>query len=313
MKPKIVVILGPTATGKTKLAIALSKLYGGKGEVISADSMQIYKHMDIGTAKPSLSERDGITHHLIDIVEPSEEFSLADYLKKANECAEDILKRGGLPVLTGGTGLYITSFINNIKLSDTSSDEQYRNFLIALANKEGGYVLKQLLFNIDRETCERLSENDIKRLSRSMEVYKSTKKTISYHNAVSKNTESSYDFRIIGLNYRDRDKLYDKINARVDEMIKNGLIEEIERLDLNKLSSTAKQAIGYKQFIEFYKNEDPAKSIEQVIEKIKQESRHYAKRQLTWFRKDERINWINVDENNFDEILQKSKKVIEKP
>jgi tRNA dimethylallyltransferase len=146
-----------------------------------------------------------------------------------------------------------------------------------------------------------------------MEVYKSTKKTISYHNAVSKNTESSYDFRIIGLNYRDRDKLYDKINIRVDEMIKNGLIEEIERLDLNKLSSTAKQAIGYKQFIEFYKNEDPAKSIEQVIEKIKQESRHYAKRQLTWFRKDERINWINVDENNFDEILQKSKKVIEKP
>ncbi len=294
----VVVIVGPTASGKSKLAVDICKELNG--EVISADSMQIYKQMDIGTAKASMEEQDGIPHHLIDILEPNEDYSLDRFLNDCQNAVDDILSRGKLPVIAGGTGLYISSFVNNIKLSDAKVDNEYRNMLEDIATSHGNLTLKQLLFNVDRDSYDRLNVNDRKRLIRALEVYRVTGCQISCSSNTSEKS-GKYNFIIFGLNYTNRDLLYDRINKRVDSMIQNGLLSEAKQLFEQELSATARQAIGYKELFDYFEGK---KSLDSAIDYLKQASRNYAKRQITWFKKDESITWYHLDEKKYEEIMK---------
>lgn len=297
-KNTIVVVLGPTASGKSRLAVDICLRLGG--EVISADSMQIYRGMDIGTAKTLEEERHGVPHHLIDIAEPSEQYSLDDYLKDCAEAVEDILSRGKLPVIAGGTGLYISSFINNVNLSDAKAEPRYREFLAEEAEKYGSYIIRQLLREVDTESYERLSANDLRRLTRALEVYRLTGKTFTENNADSA-AERKYDFIIIGLKCGNRDILYERINSRVDKMLSDGLVDEAERLKTQELSATAAQAIGYKELFEYFEGKV---SFDQAVEAVKQDSRNYAKRQMTWFKKVPDVRWYDIAETNYEEIMK---------
>ncbi len=300
-KKRIVVICGPTGVGKTALSLRLAKKCNG--EIISSDSMQIYRGMDIGTAKATKEEQEQIPHHLIDIKDPTESYSLSDYLADANIVAKGITERGKVPFMVGGTGLYISSFVDNIKLVETANqDQEYRDKLKQYAQEQGNAALKELLRNVDPESYEKLSANDTKRIIRALEIYKTTGMTIGEQNKLSRSEPSEYDFIIIGLTCRNRDVLYDRINTRVDRMIEEGFIDEVRNLDLDHCGNTAKQAIGYKQIHSYLKGES---TLEDAVENIKMESRRYAKRQLTWFRKDERINWEYTDECGIDEISEK--------
>ncbi len=298
MQNKIVVIVGPTACGKTALSVELAKCFGG--EIISADSMQIYRGMDIGTAKIRPEEMRGVPHYMIDIIEPSQEFCLADFLSLARKKADDILSRGKIPFLVGGTGLYVSSFIDNVHLTEESPDPEYREYLNSVASEKGGAAVKEMLKDIDPESYEKLDENNIKRIVRALEVYKATGRTIGENNRMSKSA-SPYEFCEIGLNFADRQKLYDRIDARVDKMFEDGLLHEVERLSLDTLSATARQAIGYKQFLGYLSGD---KTLDEVKEDIKRESRRYAKRQITWFKRDNNIVWFNSDETGFDEMVK---------
>lgn len=289
MRNKVVVVVGPTASGKSSLAIDIALRYNG--EVVSADSMQIYRKMNIGTAK--ISDTKGIIHHLIDIIEPSETFTLSDYLFAADNAVKDILKREKLPIIAGGTGLYISSFIDNIELSEAKTDQNYRSELQNIAKQYGTEILYEKLKNIDPESYASLHPNDEKRIIRALEIFHSTGITITEHNRRSRLYPSPYEFYIIGLNFRNRELLYDRINRRVDDMIENGFVEEVKNLDFSSLSGTAKQAIGYKQIFAYLKGD---LSLSEATDIIKTESRRYAKRQLTWFRRDKRINWIYLDD-----------------
>lgn len=300
MRNKVIVIAGPTAVGKTKIAIELAKKIDS--EIISADSMQVYKHMDIGTAKPSKKEMQGIKHYMIDIIEPDEEFSVARYKKMALECIAKVINKGKVPIVVGGTGLYINSLSENIEFSETITDWDYRIYLQERAQKSGTGVLYEELRQIDPESSERIHPNDLRRIIRAMEVYKSTGKPMSYHIKVSKEKPSMYDFIKIGLN-TDRDELYNRINQRVDKMLENGLEDEVRGL-INKgidIKSTAMQGLGYKETVELCKG---LKSLEEIMNTIKQNTRRYAKRQLTWFRRDKEIYWID-SRNGEEEILKK--------
>lgn len=294
----VVVIVGPTASGKSKLAVDVCKALNG--EVISADSMQIYKSMNIGTAKVSVEEQCGIPHHLIDILEPNEEYSLERFLSDCQSSVDDILSRGKLPVIAGGTGLYISSFLNNVQLVDTKIDDDYRQVLESIADKYGNLALKQLLYHIDRESYDRLKTNDRKRIIRALEIYRSTGLTVFESNSLS-NKNSKYQFLVYGLNYSDRSKLYNRINNRVDIMLDNGLLEEAKFLFTKELSHTAYQAIGYKELFDYLNG---TKTLDSAIDYLKQASRNYAKRQITWFKKDENITWYHVDEKKYEEILK---------
>jgi len=294
----VVVIVGPTASGKSKLAVDVCKALNG--EVISADSMQIYKSMNIGTAKVSVEEQCGIPHHLIDILEPNEEYSLERFLSDCQSSVDDILSRGKLPVIAGGTGLYISSFLNNVQLVDTKIDDDYRQVLESIADKYGNLALKQLLYHIDREAYDRLKTNDRKRIIRALEIYRSTGLTVFESNSLS-NKDSKYQFLVYGLNYSDRSKLYNRINDRVDIMLDNGLLEEAKFLFTKELSHTAYQAIGYKELFDYLNG---TKTLDSAIDYLKQASRNYAKRQITWFKKDENITWYHVDEKKYEEILK---------
>jgi len=309
VKQKIIIIVGPTATGKTKLSIELCKYFNG--EVVSGDSMQIYKHMTIGTAKPSKEEMQGIKHHLIDIVEPWDCFDVAKFKEHAQKAVKEISVSGKLPFLVGGTGLYINSFIDNVNLGSYKADYEYRAFLEERAKNEGGAVLLEELREVDPVVASRLHENDVKRIIRGLEIYKVTGVSQSEHNEKSRLEESPYEPLIIGLNYADRQKLYERINLRVDIMLENGLLQEVKELfemDLPE-KSTAIQAIGYKELRDYLEN---GIGLEEAVDKIKQESRRYAKRQLTWFKKDTRINWINIDEfKDFDQIFSHCKNMVE--
>ncbi len=300
MKSKILALAGPTASGKTALSIELAKRYNG--EIISCDSMQIYKYMDIGTAKPTEEEKQGIPHYMIDIVSPNDNFSVVQYVSLARGYIDDILKRGKLPILVGGTGLYLDSVINNTKFSDADGDEEYRNFLYSLAEKEGNGAVHKLLEEIDKDSAEKIHENNLRRVIRALEIYKTTGKTMTEVNLESVR-EPLYDALIIGLTM-DRELLYERINKRVDIMLRDGLLDEVKAL-LDKgvdRNSTALQAIGYKELISYFDGET---SLEEAIDKIKQESRRYAKRQLTWFRRNEKINWIVLQNDySYDKIVQ---------
>lgn len=305
-KAFILAVAGPTASGKTSLGVELAKEYDG--EVISADSMQIYKGMDIASAKPTEEEMQGIPHHLIDFLDRGIVFSAADYVKLANEKIREVLGRGKLPIIVGGTGLYISSLLDNVKFSEGGSDEAYRAELYDFAEKNGNEALHARLAETDSEAAESIHPNNLVRVIRALEVYHVTGRTFSELKSESRLEESPYDSMIIGLDYADRQMLYNRINLRVDEMVKNGLIEEARELWQESGMKTAANAIGFKELIPYFEN---TMSLEECIDKIKQETRRYAKRQLTWFRKNERINWIILGE--FDkkyEILEKSKKCI---
>ena len=294
----VVVIFGPTASGKSKLAIDVCKQLNG--EVVSADSMQIYRKMDIGTAKALPEEQQGIPHHLIDIIEPNENYSLENFLKDCESTVDDVLSRGKLPVIAGGTGLYISSFINGVELAEAKIDDDYRKTMETIADTEGNLSIKQLLYGIDKQAYLKLKTNDRKRIIRALEVYRATGKTISQNNEDSQGN-SKYNFIIFGLNCKNRNVLYERINLRVDEMMKNGLEQEARMLYNSDLSDTARQAIGYKELFGYFNGD---KSLKQAVEEIKQYSRNYAKRQITWFKKELNVTWIPIDEKNYEEILK---------
>lgn len=305
-KPRVLAVAGPTASGKTWLGVQLAKIYGG--EVISADSMQIYKGMDIASAKPSEEEMEGIPHHLIDFLDRDISFSAADYVRLANEKIAEVLSRGKLPIIVGGTGLYIDSLLENVKFSDGGSDEAYRKELYDFAVKEGNEALYAKLSESDPEAAETIHPNNLVRVVRALEVIHVTGRKFSDLKKESRLVESPYDSLILGLNFENRQTLYNRIDLRVDEMMKNGLLEEADALWRQGSMKTAANAIGFKEFIPFFENRMP---LEACIDKIKQETRRYAKRQLTWFRKNQRIQWIILGEfDKKNEILEKSKKCI---
>lgn len=294
-KPPVLVIAGPTASGKTALGVALAKIYNG--EVISADSMQIYKGMDIATAKPTIEEMQGIPHYLIDFVERNQSFSVADYVQLAYQKINDIHKRGKLPIVVGGTGLYITSMMDNIQFSEIESSEEIRNRLYEESQTLGKKYLLDKLYSIDADTAKTLHENNLGRVIRALEVYELTGKTMSQLKQESCSIETPYRWLAFGINFNDRSILYDRINKRVDIMVQNGLIEECLQVYNQGNMKTSNQAIGYKELIPYF---EKVSSLQECLDSIKQETRHYAKRQLTWFRKDNRIIWIIAD--NFDSI-----------
>lgn len=289
---KLLVVVGPTASGKTSLSIELAKKYNG--EIVSADSMQIYRGMKIATAKPDENEMSGIKHYLIDFLDPDQSYSVGKYVEDAKSAVEKILSKNKIPILCGGTGLYIDSFLNGIDFVDDSSDIELRNELYKLADEKGiDYLLKKLL-EIDPYSYMRLYEQrNLKRIVRAIEFYKKTGVTISEQIENSRNNEFEYDYLCFGLKASDRQYLYNRINKRVDIMVENGLVQEAQDVLQSDLSETSSKAIGYKQLIPYFNNEA---SLEECIEKIKTETRRYAKRQLTWFKRNKNINWINIDE-----------------
>ena len=288
-KPKILCVVGPTASGKTDYAVELALKCGG--EVVSCDSMQIYKHMDIGTAKPTADEMKGVKHHMIDIIEPNESFSVARFSEMARECIDDILLRGKMPVLCGGTGLYFDSTINNINFIQMDTDEEYRKYLESAAKEFGNEYVYKILKRVDEESAESIHPNNLKRVIRALEIYKTTGKKKSELDK-EQLSEPLYEPEITGL-MRDREVLYDRINKRVDIMMEKGLVEEVSELIKMCIDTeaTSMQAIGYKEIIEYL---DGKTSLSDAVDKIKRESRRYAKRQLTWFKRNEKIHWINI-------------------
>ena len=290
-KQKIICVVGPTASGKTGLGIALAKHLGG--EVISADSMQIYRDMHIASAAPDESETDGIPHHLVEFLPYGSSFTVADYVKAAREKIDEIASRGKLPIIVGGTGLYINSLVNNVEFIEQETNLELRERITAEFDCVGGEEMLERLRQIDPDSAAKLHANDKKRIIRAFEIYEGTGNTKSFNDEQSVKNESPYDEVMLGITYRDREKLYERINTRVDIMLENGLLDEAKAAFDKKLGGGAVQAIGHKEFFEFFKGEMP---FDEAVENLKRSTRRYAKRQLTWFNKDERINWIYKDE-----------------
>lgn len=301
-KPTVIVICGPTASGKTALSIELAKKIDG--EIVSADSMQIYKYMDIGSAKPTKLEMQGIKHYMLDFVEPNIRYSVADYKKEAEACIEEILSKGKVPIVVGGTGLYINSLIYGIEYNENKLDEEYRNKLEKIAESEGLETLYNKAVEIDPIAMEKISCNDKKRILRVLEIYHETGKTKTEQEIESRSKEIKYDYRVFAINI-DRDKLYDRINQRVDIMLEQGIVDEVKNL-ISKYEKlpTAIQGLGYKETKDYLEG---IISKEEMIEKIKMETRRYAKRQLTWFKKNQQVIWIDgleTKEKNIQIILE---------
>lgn len=303
-KKRLIAVVGATASGKTALSIELAKKYNG--EIVSADSMQIYKGMNIATAKPTKEEMQGIPHHLMDFLSPTETFSVSEYVNLAKKAVDNIILRKKVPIMCGGTGLYYNSFADNIKFSEEETDYKLREELNQRYINEGGEVLLNELAKFDEETAKKLHKNNNKRIIRAIEIYKTTGITMSEHIKRSKLEPSPYNIIAIGITYADRQKLYDRINKRVDIMIENGLIEETKEFYSQYKSNTASLAIGYKELKPYLDNKV---SFEEAVEKLKQETRHYAKRQLTWFRRDQRIKWIQADK--CEDIVEQAIKIID--
>ena len=305
-KIKVIAIVGPTASGKTSLAVELCKKIGG--EVVSCDSMQIYKGMDIATAKPTTEEMQDIPHHLIGFVEPDEPFSVYKYCEEAKKAIKDIASRGNIPVIAGGTGLYFNSLIDNIEYLSEDSDFQYREELKKRAENEGADVLLEELRAVDPDSAEKLHVNNVGRIIRALEIYKTTGKTKTIQNEFSKKTPSPYDVTAICLDAEDRQFLYNRINKRVDLMLEAGLLNEAEAFITSPLGQTAKQAIGYKELAPYFAGE---KTLNECLDNLKMQTRRYAKRQLTWFRRDDRMNYIFIDKHpNNEDIINKALEII---
>ena len=296
---KLICIAGPTASGKTSFAVELAKRVNG--EIISADSMQIYKNMNIGTAKPTTEEMQGIKHYLIDEITPFESFSVSDFTKRAKQYIEEIVSKGRQPIVAGGTGLFINSLIDNVQFSEGECDYALREELRMLAEEKGNEYLHSMLAEIDIEAAKQIHPNNVKRVIRAIEIYKTTGITKSMQDENSKLIPSPYEVTYYGLT-GPRELLYGRINKRVDIMLEAGLVEEVKSLMDEGLDLTynSMQGIGYKEIVRYLTGEV---SLEEAVEDIKRESRRYAKRQLTWFRRDERIKWADISIFNTNEKL----------
>lgn len=284
----VLAVVGPTASGKTALAVELALLFGG--EVISADSMQIYRGMDIGTAKPTEAERCGVPHHLLDICDPGEPFSVARYVELADAAAQDILRRGMIPVVAGGTGLYMDALIECSTFTGDETDLSIREKYQRMAAEQGNIAVHECLRRVDPEGAARLHPNNLKRVIRALEVYEQTGMTLDAFNRLHKRPAPKYQAIKIGVCPAERQVLYERIDKRVDQMLADGLLDETRRLlERGALAGTAAQAIGYKELLGFLQGEQP---LEECVALLKQRSRNYAKRQLTWLKRDDNIHWI---------------------
>lgn len=297
MKPIVYVIGGPTASGKSKLAVELAKKVNG--EIISADSMQIYKEMNIGTAKVNKEEMQGVQHYLVDFVSPDERYSVSNFKKDAEKAIEEILAKGKTPIVVGGTGLYIDSLIYGIEFQDEEVDLEYREKLNKIADEKGLESLYKKAQEIDPEAMKKISINDRKRIIRVLEIYHKTGKTKTEQELQSRKNEVKYEYKVFAITM-DREKLYERIEKRVDSMIEQGLIEEVKQI-LNKYHTfpTAMQGLGYKEVVEYLEG---SCTKEEMIEKIKKETRHYAKRQLTWFRKNKETIWLDGEKSTDENV-----------
>ena len=309
MPPKILVVVGPTASGKTKLSVELALRHNG--EVVSADSMQIYRTMDIGTAKPTVEEMQGVPHHMLDVADPEEDFSVARYVEMAAACVDDILARGKLPILAGGTGLYIDSLLSGRTFAACAPDSPLRAQLQQHFQQEGGENMWQRLREIDPEAAARLHPNDEKRIIRALEVWHQTGKTITQHNLETQAIPPRYDALTIGLAFQEREDMWKRIDRRVDEMMSAGLVEEVRALLARGVPQgcTALQAIGYKEMVQAVLEDGDVLA---AAEEVKLRSRQYAKRQLTWFRRNQSTRWYQWGrEPDFADALRASTEYME--
>ena len=307
-KIPVIAVVGPTASGKTALSINIAKRFSG--QVVSADSMQIYEKMNIATEKPTDDEMQGIPHHLIGFQPIDKKFSVAEYVTLAKECIEKIHSQGDIPVIAGGTGLYVDSLLQNIQFSQEDENSEIRKELTEMFNEKGAEFMLNWLREIDPKTAEKLHLKDKSRIIRALEIYKATGKTMTEQKALSKTEPSPYNTLYIGINYRNRNVLYDRINRRVDIMMENGLLEEAKDFYNIPTDKTACQAIGYKELAPYFNGE---KTLDECLESLKIETRHYAKRQLTWFRKNENINWVYPDDyENQEDMLESVFEIIDK-
>lgn len=297
MKKPLIILTGPTAVGKTALSISLAKAVGG--EIISADSMQVYKGLDIGSAKIKPHETKGVPHHLIDVLNPDESFDVVRFKKMANEAMDDIYRRGGIPIITGGTGFYIQAVLYDIDFTEVNENQEYRQKLKQMADEQGPEVLHRMLREADPEAAEQIHANNVKRVIRALEYYKETGEPISRHNEAERKKVSPYEFCYFVLN-DDRQKLYDRIDERVDQMLSEGLVDEVRALKdrgLNK-DTVSMKGLGYKEILGFLNGEY---SYEEAVRILKRDTRHFAKRQLTWFKRERDVIWINKPDFAYDE------------
>lgn len=309
MPPKILVICGPTASGKTALAVELALRH--RGEVVSADSMQIYRRMDIGTAKPTREEMGGVPHHMLDVADPEEDFSVARYVDMAAKCVDDILSRGKLPILAGGTGLYIDSLLSGRTFAPFQPDSPLRGQLEEQLRREGGAAMLSRLAQVDPDSAARLHPNDEKRIIRALEVYQSTGKTITQHNLETRAIPPRYDALTLALAFEQREDMWSRIDRRVDQMMDQGLVDEVQRLLDSGVPAkcTAMQAIGYKEMAAALLSHG---DVSAGAEEVKLRSRQYAKRQLTWFRRNRAARWLLWGrEPDFAAALQTSTEYME--
>ena len=292
MTNKVIFVVGPTASGKTDLGIKLAKEF--KGEIVSADSMQIYKGIHIASAAPDMEERSGIPHHLIEFLDLSEQFSVADYVKKAREKIREIIGRGNTPIVVGGTGLYISALLENTEFVSVDTSEDLRKKLEDEFDSLGGEEMLKRLAEFDPQSAEVLNVGDKRRIVRCFEIFETTGRTKTQQNELSHLSHPEFESLVFGITYKDREKLYDRINRRVDIMLRKGLLGEAETTYENRNNKGAFQAIGHKELYGYFEG---VRSLEESAELLKQQTRRYAKRQLTWFRKNENIIWLYPDDD----------------
>ena len=297
MKKPLIILTGPTAVGKTKASIGLAKAIGG--EIISADSMQVYKYMDIGSAKIRPEEMEGIYHHLVDVLEPDEEFHVVRFQQMAKEALQGIYNRGKIPIVVGGTGFYIQALLYDIDFTKNDSDTAYRRSLEALAKEKGDAFLHDMLQKIDEKAAQDIHENNRKRVIRALEFYHQTGKKISEHNEEERQKESAYQSAYFVLN-DERAHLYDRIDLRVDQMMTEGLVKEVKMLKERGYSRdmVSMQGLGYKEILAYLEGE---MSLEEAVYVIKRDTRHFAKRQITWFKRERDVIWLNKQDFRYDE------------
>ena len=297
MKKPLIVLTGPTAVGKTKLSIALAKAVNG--EIISADSMQVYRYMDVGSAKITPDEMDGVPHHLVDVLEPTEDFNIVLFQQLAKKSMEEIYSKGRIPILVGGTGFYIQAITRDIDFTQSEQDDSYRKELETLAAEKGNTFLHDMLASVDPKSAEDIHENNVKRVIRALEFYKQNGTRISEHNEEQKEHVSPYNLAYFVLN-APRPLLYERIDARVDEMLKNGLVEEVKNLQRMGChrEMVSMQGLGYKEILSWLGGEYP---YEEAIRILKRDTRHFAKRQLTWFRREGEVTWVDKDKFDYND------------
>ena len=297
MKKPLIVLTGPTAVGKTKLSIALAKAVNG--EIISADSMQGYRYMDVGSAKITPDEMDGVPHHLVDVLDPTEDFNIVLFQQLAKKSMEEIYSKGRIPILVGGTGFYIQAITRDIDFTQSEQDDSYRQELETLAAEKGSSFLHDMLASVDPKSAEDIHENNVKRVIRALEFYKQNGTRISEHNEEQKEHVSPYNLAYFVLN-APRPLLYERIDARVDEMLKNGLVEEVktlQRMGCHR-GMVSMQGLGYKEILAWLEGEYP---YDEAVRILKRDTRHFAKRQLTWFRREGEVTWVDKDKFDYND------------